>query len=396
MLIFGSHKYKRETLMNIGMQLRSSLQTIDTSDFSSTKDIIEPELILNNSTEPDECEYYFISDDEPDDEESYTNIASYFSEKKIRIGTTGMHAGRKRAIVRKIFDILNLPMVPVYQGTGGTKDSYRDVDSTRAAKTYLDEGIDVLTKDELNEANNLPRSSNELSEKIEETLSQAKDHSVIFAVLAPPTDLMKVLSKSSHLTKKIKHIHIMGGWRARDENGKRICRTTYNWDMDPESSAELMKIKDVAMTLYSSHTFLNSFKLGIINSDTMPNLIDHKMKYRSLLPSLDISMRSSYNWSKHVIKAIPNLKNIIEPFQDHQTTPADSAVVIGMINEKLIVSKRKVNISIDLKDMTNKGFRVDVEDNPDSNITLVDKIDSKIYEDGMILAYKRLLNKHQK
>ncbi len=193
--------------------------------------------------------YIVITDIEPDDRIALHILAARIPKDEILfVGSTVMHAARKKALIRQLLDQLGLNEVPVFQGTGGTAESYEDIASSRAAREYAQEGAYILSDDELEQITTVPRSSDELQTRIEKALDDFGD--IEFIVLAPPTDLVNVLVKKPHLRKKIKHIYLMGGWIETPES---VLRTTYNWNMDPIASGQLMDMHDIPMTIFSSH-----------------------------------------------------------------------------------------------------------------------------------------------
>lgn len=347
---------------------------------------------------PQERKIIVITDLEPDDRVALDLIASHFSDKNIMlVGTTVMHAARKAALVRKQLNQLGLGSVPVFQGSGGVSDDYRAIYSTKAAKSYKREGQGILTAEELQRLDAAPRTSGELQQGIKKRLEIAADKSVEIVMLAPPTDLVKVFGDTPELQKKIKHIYIMGGWaKLSGEDGDSICRTSYNWDMDPESSAQLMEMSHLPMTLYSSHVIKRCFPGGSINGKNFPELIELMNKYREILPSLEDTAHAKKSWNNHVMETIPSLKPIIEPYADHQITPADPAVIVGMIDPKFKIKEKKVRIKIDLTDQTEKGCRVDIAEDPSSQISLVEELDLSVFKEQLLKAYSHLVRNYSR
>jgi inosine-uridine nucleoside N-ribohydrolase len=336
-----------------------------------------------------------ITDLEPDDRKAIDILTSVFSEKEILcFGTTVMHAGRKAALVRKVLDQRGLQKVPVYQGTGGRADCYPDIDSTSAARSYTREGCEILSENELNLVNDQAPSSAELQINLRKLLKSADVKSIEIVMLAPPSDLVEVLKASPNLSTKIKRIHIMGGWiEIQAEGSDPLRRTSYNWDMDVDSSSQLMKMSHIPMTLYSSHILKKAFKGGSINSKHFPNLIAKINDCRLHLPFLEDDLIATQSWNTHVMKTIPRLKDVIGNYADHQFTPADPAVVIGMINSNFIMKEKSVKIDIDLADQTKQGTIVHVEKDPSSKISLVKEVNLEIFKQEMLSTYDRFLKR---
>lgn len=342
------------------------------------------------TTEPiDNRKIIVITDLEPDDRVGLEVLASCYHEDQIlMVGTTVMHAARKAVLVKRLLRQLNLGAVPVYQGTGGASDAYPDIHSTKAAKTYKKEGLGILPQKELLKVRSENPSSNELQIQLKRTLRLAQDDTIEFALLAPPTDLVRVLDEEPALKSKIKRIYVMGGWSEFPTEKGNLFRTTYNWDMDLQASFSLMEMTHIPMTLYSSHMFKRSFSGGSISKKSYPHVFQAMKKCNK--PYLVDAAKARWAWNTHVMETIPALKSIIEPHRDHQFTPADPAVVIGMINDQFIVKEKKVKVKIHLDDQTENGCLVDVEDDPTSLISLVEEFDPKVFEAELIATYEHL------
>ncbi len=334
--------------------------------------------------------FIIITDLEPDDRIALLILAARISQDKILfIGTTVMHAAKKKALTRRLLDQVGFNKIQVWQGTGGIPTSYHDIASSKAAREYMHEGAGILSPIDLEKIDALPRSSNELQEQIEKALRE--NDNIEFIVLAPPTDLVETLEESPDLKKNIKHIFIMGGWTEtyNNLNEEMVSRTTYNWNMDPIASAKLMNMQDISMTLYSSHTIKNNFGGGSINSANFPQIIElintlNKQK----VPSFIDQETAGLSWDDHIIDKIPALGDIIGPYKGNQFTPSDPAVIIGILNNNFIKRLVPVSINIDTQDKDAKGFRVYVACDNFSKINLVESIDIKIFEEELLKSLK--------
>jgi len=92
--------------------------------------------------------------------------------------TTVMHAHRKAELVKRLFSQIGWQKVPVYEGTGGTKEDYDDIPSTKAARTYPRKGVGLLKEEKLKELNSAAHSSDKAAKKIRELLRQSEsEHS---------------------------------------------------------------------------------------------------------------------------------------------------------------------------------------------------------------------------
>lgn len=332
--------------------------------------------------------FIIITDLEPDDRIALHLMKGHLATSRdelLFVGTTVKNAARKKALTRKLLDQLGLNTIPVYQGSGGTAESYYDIASSRAAREYSQEGENILPEAELNRLHSADYSSQELQEHIETALEN--NHDVQFIMLAPPSDLVAVLEKNPALKRNIKHIHIMGGWSEAQEQGQNVLRTTYNWNMDPRASAQLMSMNDIPMTLYSSHSIKEFFNGGSCNIDNCKSVIQRMSTMKSYLPSLEDQEIAALSWDEHIMAKLPLLKDLIAPYKGKQFTPADPLVIGGIINHNLIRETEAVDIRIDLNDLDKaKGFRVYVTPNSCSKIKLVTEIALGVFKNAMIYS----------
>lgn len=340
----------------------------------------------------DLSKFIVITDLEPDDRIALHILCSTIEQRQLLfVGTTVMHAARKKVLAKRLLDQLGFNQIPVFQGTGNKAENYPDISSSRAAREYTNEGRNILAEEELDKLNAIEPSSSELQENIEKALKE--NNNIELIVLAPPTDLVAVLKRNPDLKKNIKHIYVMGGWtELLNNSGQAVTlRTSYNWNMDPISSADLMKITDIPMTLYSSHIIKRFFHGGSINFENFPEIINCLDKLKKQLPSLIDQEIASLSWDNHIINTIPALSNIIEPFKGNQFTPADPLVICGIFNKNIIKKAIRINVHIDVNDKdSSNGFRVYVEPNINSNIELVDSINIKAFEKELLESFESL------
>lgn len=334
-----------------------------------------------------------ITDLEPDDRIALNLLAARFGERLKFVGTTVMNAWRKKVLAEQYLKQLGLTGIKVYVGTGGRSTDYPDIASSRAAREYENEGHTILSdqqKEQLS-GDKLPRGARYLQERLEAVLKNSAESKFKMEIilLAPPTDLVAVLAKDPNLKSGIGHIHIMGGWveAPTATAGVTEKRTTYNWNMDPKASAQLMAMADIPMTLYSSHIIKPSFSGGSISPASHPEII--RIIESSRAPSLLTFRTAGASWDHHLIEKIPPLQKVIGENAGRQFTPADPLVVVGMLNPKITTSSAPVNIEIDLKNVDQaRGYKVNVNENPQSKIQLVTAIDSSLFASELLEGLK--------
>ena len=317
---------------------------------------------------------------EPDDRIALILLASLDPDSISLVGATGLHAGRKAALARQLMDQLGLPDVPVVQGSGGLPESYPDIASNLAALSYQGEGEGLLSETQLKSlSRDVPRSSDDLQNQIRHLLQSESNVEII--LLAPATDLVLALESDPALMAKVKRIHVMGGWTETvDVQNTPERWTSFNWNMDPQAAARLVQMRDIPMTLYSSHMLQRDFAGGSINRDNFPEIIEfleEEARQSQWAKSFFVASRS---WDENVMKQIPYLVPIIGDRAGQQFTPADPIVILGLRSAELATEVRSVDITIDLEDMDRgNGYKVLVQENPASNITSIETIDRSVF-----------------
>jgi hypothetical protein len=341
-------------------------------------------FVLLVSTTADARSLVVITDMEPDDRISLILLAALDPETISLVGTTGLHAGRKAALARQLMDQLGLSNVPVVQGSGGLPADYPNISSSRAALSYRSEGKSLLSKERLAAfSQDVSRSSDDFQSRMRGLLEASNDVEIL--LLAPATDLVRVLEGDQELRAKIKHIHMMGGWSLTPGlNGDPVRWTSYNWNMAPEAAARLVQMREIPMTIYSTHMIKQDFSGGSINRDDFPEvieLLEDKASKNKWAESFFVASRS---WDNHVLREIPYLVPIIGDRAGQQFTPADPLVVLGLSYDKLATRVQLIDISIDLEDLDlEQGYKVLVQENPASNIKSVEAIDVDVFRSQM-------------
>ena len=334
-------------------------------------------LVFLSSASVDALSLIVITDMEPDDRIALILLAALDPETISLVGTTGLHAGRKAALARQLMNQLGMPGVPVVQGSGGLPANYIDFASSRAALSYQGEGVGLLSEARLESlSRDVPRSSDDLQNRIRSLLQAASDVEVV--LLAPATDLVLALESDPALTTNLKHIHMMGGWsESTSPEDKSVRWTSYNWNMDPQAAARLVRMQEIPMTLYSTHMIKQDFSGGSINRDDFPEIIELLAKKASQSQWAESFFVAARSWDDNVLKQIPYLIPVIGERAGQQFTPADPVVVLGLSSAELVTRVRAVDISIDLEDLDpEQGYKVLVKENSASNIKSIEAIDT--------------------
>ena len=337
-----------------------------------------------------------ITDLEPDDRLAIHLLASRFGSRQLAlVGTTVMHAGRKKILTRRLLDQLGLDKVPVIQGSGGKGGAYPSIASSAAARTYADEGKGILSEEELLIAEQAALGSPDLSQEIWRLLKAAKEKEIVFAVMAAPTDLVTVLKQYPDLKEKIGAVYIMGGWvEAFSADGAGAVQrfATYNWNMDPEAAKTLFEIEGIQTILFSSHIIKPTFGGGSINEGNYPDIINALRKAGQSMPSILEGFIAGESWDRHLIATIPTLGKIIGSFAGQQFTPADPLLAAAMIdNDRIIMETEKVSVRIAVNEVDfNRGYEVKVVPDASSSVEMVTRIDRARFEVLMVEVLDRL------
>ena len=215
-------------------------------------------------------------------------------------------------------------------------------------------------------------------------------------LLAPPDVLAAALRETPALRQHIRHLHVMGGWvEVPSEDAQATLRwTTYNWNMAPEASRDLLASTDIPMTVYSSHVIKSSFSGGSIHPANFPAVTQLLETAQQELPSLAESAIASKSWDRHLIELIPALQETIGKHVGKQFTPADPAVIVGLSAPDFLRQTRPVRIRIDVSKCDPKrGFAVAVEPDPTSPIRLVEELDPRVFERELLAGLRELVSR---
>jgi hypothetical protein len=331
-----------------------------------------------------------ITDMEPDDRIALHLVIALFPKRTVLIGTTVMHSYRKKLLAERLMHQLKFTHVPVIQGSGGQADDYPDIASSRAGREYDLEGTHILERRALREMANHARSSKQLQIELRRILST--NQSVEIIVLAPPTDLATILDESPELAGHISRVHLMGGWVEIERPNGIELRSTYNWNMDPQASRNLLESPTFPITLYSSHAVKRHFSGGSLQRTTFPNLIEMLEASSERLPSVAETCIAGSSWDNHLMDRIPELENVLgRKNAGMQFSPADPVVVVGAFAPALIKTRTPIRVRLDEQDLDpGKGYRIFAIPSPDSRIELVEAFDEAIFREVFADAFRAL------
>ena len=331
-----------------------------------------------------------ITDMEPDDRIALHLLVALYPERISLVGTTVMHSFRKKVLAERLLRQLDMAHIPVVQGSGGYADDYPNIATSRAGREYDLEGTHVLEQSELQDIAKQPRSSDQLRVELRRILS-ANDSVEIF-ILAPPTDLSNVLEESPELASHISRVHLMGGWvEVRGPGGSEL-RTTYNWNMDPRASKQLLESQAFPITLYSSHVVKKHFSGGSLQRAAFPELFELLVSSSERLPSVAETFIAGNSWDNHLMDRIPKLESAIgRENAGMQFSPADPTVVVGAFEPNFVKKKTPIGIRLDDMDIDPKsGYRVIVEPLGNSRIELVEDFDEAVFRSVFTRALQTL------
>jgi len=232
---------------------------------------------------------------EPDDRIALHLLVALYPKRIVLVGTTVMHSYRKKVLAARLMEQLDMARIPVVQGSGAYSDDYPDIASSRAGRE------------------------------------------VAVFVLAPPTDLSVLLEESPELANHISRVDLMGGWAEVERPNGTELRSTYNWNMDPEASRQLLATQAFPITLYSSHTIKKHFSGGSLRRASFPGLIGLLETSSERLPSVAETFVAGASWDNHLMDRIPKLETVIgRENAGMQFSPADPAVIVGAFAPGLI------------------------------------------------------------
>lgn len=264
---------------------------------------------------PTNSKIVVITDLEPDDRMAIHILSSSIETDRFAFfGTTVLNTYRKKFLAEQLLNEIGLKNIPVYAGENKSSKNYFPVfQSSLPALNYLD---NVFISDSTDSKISLGDS--ELTNKIYSLLKTSPQNSIVFIVLAPPTELIKAIEKDKSLISKISAIHVMGGWNIDKVSGNLY--TTYNWNLDGKASKELLGLKNVKIFLYSSDIIksLPNYNGGSINPQTAPKVWKTIDTLSHRLTSLAHFLSAQFSWNINIAEYLetknPEFANTIRSF----------------------------------------------------------------------------------
>lgn len=338
--------------------------------------------------------FVVVTDIEPDDRIGFHLLAYYLIDHEIGlVGTSLLNSARKRALTERTFKDLGLRNVPVLQGTGGTASSYPAISSSEAAREYQREGQGILTEAELNKLASASKSGIPFQEAFISYLEENSRVEVL--VLTSPVDIVAALKRRPDLISKIQTFHVMGGWVVSEENGQKVLRSTFNWNMSPQETNQLLELSaKVRFRLYSSHMIKQAFLGGSVSKRNMPDVLASIEEAKPALRGLQDFEVAARSWDEGIIEKIPRLRETIGAENiGRQFTPADPALVVSVFRQNLLeTSVTRATLTLDEKDLNpDRGYRVSlVPSEAPSAVEVVEAIDVPFFRAELIRAFTYL------
>ena len=365
-----------------GFCLASLLPLLATATAANTPAVLQ--CLEADRKKPDTT--IVITDLEPDDRFALHVLAHNLDAEELDLaGTTLLHTSLKTVLLRRLLAQLDLGGVKVVQGFGRRPDEYPPTRSSAAARSFAVEGVGILSSSELSEIPNDRNDSAALRPAIVDVLSE---HSrVDIVLLAPGDDLAAALEERPALADRVACLFMMGGWQDRPGKG---LRSTYNWNMAPESADHLLSRDNLPIVLFSSHALRKSFASISVNRDNFPELWQVIEDNAGESPSISETLVASAAWDKHIVSAYPAVREVLEPHVGRNFSPADPTVAIALADGDIIDGFELMNVELDLDDLDmESGYAVTIEENDGGHVAVVESINVDVFRRVMIESLSR-------
>lgn len=307
--------------------------------------------------------------------------------QNLLIGSLLSNQYRKQALVQELVKLFGFDSQCVHAGTGGIKEPFEE------------EGRSILPTDALNRFARLDEAylknpepaahyDPALQQQFTTMLEKAAPQSVDIVLLTNPIDFVRAFEHKKELLHKVKSIYMMGGWGPNQ-------KMSFNWNLHVESVKKVFELMQYAkqerantkLFLFSSHFFAREFN-GYVNPAKFPEVIHAFDKNTHQVVSHLRAMVKNWDDSMTVVKdhhteherewRLAMIDRIGKDNIGRQFTPADPATVIGYLYPKeFIIKSTPTNITI-------KNEVVKTEEDPSSNIFVVEKVNLEFFKQKLI------------
>ena len=327
-----------------------------------------------------------ITDLEPDDRLALHVLAHSLDAGELDlVGTTLLHTSLKTALLRRLLDQLDRGGVKVAQGFGRTPDEYPPTRSSAAARSFAVEGVGILSASELSDISKNRNDSTALQLAIIDVLSNHGRVNIV--LLAPGDDLAAALEERPALADRVACLFMMGGWQNRPGKG---LRSTYNWNMAPESADYLLSRDDLPIVLFSSHALRKSFASISVNRGNFPDLWQVIENNAGESQNISETLLASAAWDKHIVSAYPAVREVLEPHVGRNFSPADPTVAIASADGDIIDGFGLMNVEVDLDNLDlETGYAVTIVDNDGGHVAVVESVNVDVFRRRMIESLSR-------
>lgn len=327
-----------------------------------------------------------VTDLEPDDRFALHVLAHNLDAGELDLaGTTLLHTRLKTALLRRLLDQLYRGGVKVVQGFGRTPGEYPPTRSSAAARSFAVEGVGILSASELGDISKDRNDSTALQAAIIDVLSRHARVDIV--LLAPGDDLAAALEERPTLGDHVACLFMMGGWQ--NLPGKEL-RSTYNWNMAPESADYLLSRVDLPIILFSSHALRKSFPSISVNRSNFPEVWQVIEDNAGESPSISETLVASAAWDKHIVSAYPAVREVLEPHVGRNFSPADPTVAIALADGNIIDGFELMNVELHLDDLDLiSGYALTIEGNDDGHVAVVESVNVDLFRRRMIESLSR-------
>lgn len=209
--------------------------------------------------------------------------------------------------------------------------------------------------------------------------------------LTAVTDILPVL-RECDLSKHIHSIHMTGGFRVEREEYKTVNVSTFNHNMDINSSCEFFDLCQNPEV---------SFKIYLYSTHNMPGMVsalDH-IEYPAFFAQFKEKADTAVNmkvfqdhmidWNEHTLINFPFLANIIGPKKQSQMCQADVVATLSVLNDYITDFETAV-VSIDptVLSASKKGYYVIYTPSAEGKIRFPKTINKNVFAQKIMCIFE--------
>lgn len=313
---------------------------------------------------------------------------------EIIVVVTGYKTETSAQLVRNHLILSGMCSIPVYAGTTLEKIAEQEVQAIASAVKF-DQKANYVREMELHIS---PEHIETYQQSV--TFSNAQDAifdfftrntNIYLLCLTAVTDILPVL-RDRDLSKHIHSIHMTGGFRVEREEDKTVNVSTFNHNMDINSSCEFFDLcqnPEVSFDIYLYSTHNMPGMVRALDHIRYPVFFAQFKREAETAVNMKVFQDHMIDWNEHTMINFPLLAHSIGPKKQSQMCQADVVATLSVLNDYITDFETAV-VSIDsaVLSASKKGYYVTYTPSAEGKIRFPKTINNDVFAQKIMCIFE--------